>query len=91
MLPLYYITLESAITDQFYRVFATLKRKFNVLCLHDVLGTHEDLSIDASITNDMDKARLNSFLRVQTDKPTDTILESSNGNMSARKKFQLNT
>ena len=52
MLPLY-IALESAITDQFFRVLATLKRKFNVLCLHVVivLGTREDLSIDASITN----------------------------------------
>ena len=49
MLPLY-IALESAITDQFFRVLATLKRKFNVLCLH-VLGTREDLSIDASISN----------------------------------------
>ena len=49
MLPLY-IALESAITDQFFRVLATLKRKFNVLCLHVVLGTREDLSIDASIT-----------------------------------------
>ena len=50
MLPLY-IALESAITDQFFRVLATLKRKFNVLCLHAVLGTREDLSIDESITN----------------------------------------
>ena len=49
MLPLY-IAFESAITDQFFRVFATLKRKFNVLCLHVVLGTREDISIDASIT-----------------------------------------
>ena len=42
----------------------------------------------------MDKARLISFLRVQTDKPTDTILESSNGNMSEQRntqKNQLNT
>ena len=50
MLPLY-IALEIAITDLFYRVLATLKRKFNVLCLHVVLGTREDLSIDASISN----------------------------------------
>ena len=50
VLPLY-IALESAITDQIFRVLATLKRKFNVLCLHIVLGTREDLSIDASISN----------------------------------------
>ena len=50
MLPLY-IALESAITDQFFRVFATLKRKFHALCLHVLLGTREDLSIVASITN----------------------------------------
>ena len=53
MLPLY-IAFESAIKDQFFCVLATLKRKFNVLCLYIiliVLGTREDLSIDASITN----------------------------------------
>ena len=50
MLPLY-IALKSVIKDQFFRVLATLKRKFNVLCLHVVLGTREDLPIDASITN----------------------------------------
>ena len=38
----------------------------------------------------MDKARLISFLRVQTDKPPDTILEFSNGNMSEHtKNFNL--
>ena len=35
----------------FFRVLATLKRKFNVLCLHVVLGTREDLSVVASISN----------------------------------------
>ena len=69
--------------------------------------TREDLSIDVSITNvgliltklwwflfsgygQMDRQTDGQTDR-QTDRQTDTVLESSHGNMSARKKFQLKT
>ena len=55
-------------------------------------STREDLSIDVSITNVgliLTKIRMISFLGVRTDKQIDTVLESSYGNMSAHKKFQL--
>ena len=37
------------------------------------------------------EAMVTSFLGVRTDGQTDTVLESSYGNMSAHKKFQLKT
>ena len=38
---------------------------------------------------DIDEAMMISFLGVRTDGQTDMVLESSYGNMSAHKKFQL--
>ena len=38
---------------------------------------------------DIDEPMMISFLGVRTDGQTDTVLESSHGNMSAHKKFQL--
>ena len=56
-------------------------------------STREDLSIDVSITNvGLILTKLGGFLFSgygQTDGRTDTVLESSHGNMSAHKKFQL--
>ena len=60
-------------------------------------STREDLSIDVSITNvGLILTKLWWFLFSgygqmdrQTDRRTDTVLESSYGNMSAHKKFQL--
>ena len=37
------------------------------------------------------RAKVISFLGARTDEQTDTVLESSHGNMSAHKKFQLKT
>ena len=61
-------------------------------------STCEDLSIDVSIIycrTDIDEAMVISFLGVRTDGQTDgqidTVLESSYGNMTAHKKFQLKT
>ena len=96
MLPLY-IALESAITDQFFRVLATLKRKFNVLCFHAVLGTREDLSIDESITNvELIWTKLGWFLfsgYKQTNQQTQfwsPQMETCQ-NSETHKKIQLNT
>ena len=56
-------------------------------------STREDLSIDVSITNvGLILTKLWWYLFSgcgQTDRQTDTVLESSYGNMSAHKKFQL--
>ena len=60
-------------------------------------STREDLSIDVSITNvGLILTKLGWFLFSgygqmdrRTDRQTDTVLESSHGNMSAHKKFQL--
>ena len=38
---------------------------------------------------DIDEAMVISFLGVRTDRRTDAVLESSYGNMSIQKKFQL--
>ena len=83
------------LTDE---IFWLLLPQFNEI---QMLGfpwcsTREDLSIDVSITNlafstDIDEAMLISFLGVRTDRQTDTVLESSYGNMSAHTKFQLKT
>ena len=66
-------------------------------------STREDLSIDVSITNvGLILTKLWWFIFSgygqtdrrtdrRTDRQTDTVLESSHGNMSARKKFQLKT
>ena len=60
-------------------------------------STREDLSIDVSITNvGLTLTKLGGFLFSgygqmdrRTDGRTDRVLESSHGNMSAHKKFQL--
>ena len=56
-------------------------------------STREDLSIDVSITNvGLILTKLWWYIFSgcgQTDGQTDTVLESSHGNMSAHKKFQL--
>ena len=58
-------------------------------------STREDLSIYVSITNiGLILTKLRWFLFSgygQMDRQTDTVLESSHGNMSAHKKFQLKT
>ena len=59
-------------------------------------STREDLTIDVSITNVgliLTKLMVTSFLGVwtdrQTDRQTDTVLESSHGNILAHKKNQI--
>ena len=74
------------------------KKKIKFLHLASC-STCEDLSIDVSITNvGLILTKLWWFLFSgygqmdrQTDRQTDTVLESSHGNMSAHKKFQLKT
>ena len=53
-------------------------------------STREDLSIDVSITIvGLILTKLGCILFSGYDRRTDTVLESSYGNMSAHKKFQL--
>ena len=86
---LLYITLESAVSRTNFPRFCYLNfLKFTFLGFYVVDITREHLSIDVSITNvglNIDEAMVTSFLGVRTD----TVLESSYGNMSAHKKFQL--
>ena len=88
-LPLYIITSENAVSQtnfsafllpQFYEI-----QIFGLSCC----STREDLSIDVSITNvGLILTKLKWFLFSGYGQ-TDTVLESSYGNMSAHKKFQL--
>ena len=69
--------------------FKLFLKKFKFSGFHFVASTREDLSIDVSITNvGLILTKLWWFLFSGCGQ-TDTVLESSHGNMSAHKKFQL--
>ena len=75
--------------------FRTFLKKKNQIFGFSYCSTREDLSIDVSITNvGLILTKLWWFLFSgygQMDRQTDTVLESSYGNMSAHKKFHLKT
>ena len=69
-----------------FRTFLEKNQIFGFPCC----STREGLSIDVSITNvGLTLTKLGDFFSRGTDRWTDTVLESSYGNMSAHKKFQL--
>ena len=76
--------------------FELFMKKIQIFGL-PLCSTRENLSIDASITNvGLILTKLRGFLFSgcgetdgRTDGQTDTVLESSYGNMSTHKKFQL--
>ena len=75
------------LTDEFFRAFATLILWNSHLRIS--MSTREDLSIDISITNvEQILTKLWWFI-FSGYRQTDTVLESSYGNMSAHNKFQL--
>ena len=78
------------LTDEFFRAFATLILWKEIQIFgFPWCSTREDLSIDVSITNvGLILTKLWWFLFSGYGQ-TDTVLESSHGNMSAHKKFQL--
>ena len=71
--------------------FRTLKKNKFQIFVFPCCSTREDLSIDVSITNvGLILTKLRGFLFSGYGQ-TDRVLESSYGNMSAHKKFQLKT
>ena len=77
--------------------FRTFLEKKNQILGFPCCSTRKNISINVSITNvGLTLTKLGGFLFSgygqmdrRTDRRTDTVLESSHGNMSAHKKFQL--